>query len=42
MNPAALKTNIADLKPGGILIVNSDEFDTSNLRQGRLCVEPAR
>jgi 2-oxoglutarate ferredoxin oxidoreductase subunit alpha len=31
MNPAALKTNIADLKRGGILICNSDEFDTSNL-----------
>jgi 2-oxoglutarate ferredoxin oxidoreductase subunit alpha len=30
MNPAALKTNIADLKRGGILIVNEDEFDTSN------------
>src|SRR5712691_5380055 len=30
MNPAALKTNIADLKRGGILIVNIDEFDTSN------------
>lgn len=31
MNPAALKTNVADLKRGGILIVNEDEFDTSNL-----------
>ena len=31
MNPAALKTNIADLKRGGILIANVDEFDTSNL-----------
>src|SRR5262245_55161082 len=31
MNPAALKTNIADLKRGGILIVNEDEFDTSSL-----------
>ncbi|GAA4001057.1 2-oxoacid:acceptor oxidoreductase subunit alpha [Allokutzneria multivorans] len=26
MNPAALKANIADLPPGGILIVNTDEF----------------
>src|SRR4026209_1929954 len=26
MNPAALKTNIADLKTGGILIVNVDDF----------------
>lgn len=31
MNPAALKTNIADLKRGGILIVNENEFDSSNL-----------
>jgi 2-oxoglutarate ferredoxin oxidoreductase subunit alpha len=31
MNPAALKTNLADLKRGGILIVNEDEFDTGNL-----------
>jgi 2-oxoglutarate ferredoxin oxidoreductase subunit alpha len=31
MNPAALKTNIADLKRGGVLIVNEDEFDKSNL-----------
>ncbi|MBI3821578.1 MAG: 2-oxoacid:acceptor oxidoreductase subunit alpha [Planctomycetes bacterium] len=31
MNPAALKTNVSDLKRGGILIVNEDEFDTSNL-----------
>src|SRR5947209_8109346 len=31
MNPAALKTNIADLRRGGTLILNQDEFDTSNL-----------
>lgn len=33
MNPAALKTNIADLKRGGILILNENEFDTSNLKK---------
>src|SRR5262245_59838308 len=33
MNPAALKTNIGDLKRGGILIVNENEFDTSNLKK---------
>jgi 2-oxoglutarate ferredoxin oxidoreductase subunit alpha len=33
MNPAALKTNLPDLKRGGILIVNEDEFDTSNLNK---------
>ncbi|MCA9113472.1 MAG: 2-oxoacid:acceptor oxidoreductase subunit alpha [Planctomycetaceae bacterium] len=31
MNPAALKTNLADLKRGGTLIVNEDAFDKGNL-----------
>jgi 2-oxoglutarate ferredoxin oxidoreductase subunit alpha len=31
MNPAALKTNLADLKRGGTLIVNEDAFDSGNL-----------
>lgn len=31
MNPAALKANIADLEPGGILIVNEDAFGKQNL-----------
>lgn len=31
MNPAALKTNVADLKRGGTLIVNEDAFDRSSL-----------
>src|SRR5689334_1748387 len=31
MNPAALKVNIADLKPNGILIVNSTAFKGKNL-----------
>lgn len=30
-NPAALKVHLADLKPGGILIVNTDEFEARNL-----------
>ncbi len=33
MNPAGLKTNIADVEPGGIVIVNSDEFDKVNLKK---------
>lgn len=33
MNPAALKTNIADLKRGGTLIVNADAFDKGNLQK---------
>jgi 2-oxoglutarate ferredoxin oxidoreductase subunit alpha len=31
MNPAALKKNLPELKPGGIVIVNSDSFDQRNL-----------
>jgi 2-oxoglutarate ferredoxin oxidoreductase subunit alpha len=33
MNPAALKANIKDLAPGGLLIVNSDAFDKRNLEK---------
>jgi 2-oxoglutarate ferredoxin oxidoreductase subunit alpha len=31
MNPAALKTNLGDLKRGGTLIVNEDAFDSGSL-----------
>jgi 2-oxoglutarate/2-oxoacid ferredoxin oxidoreductase subunit alpha len=40
MNPAALKVNIADLKPRGILIVNSDAFEETDLRKARMTVNP--
>jgi 2-oxoglutarate ferredoxin oxidoreductase subunit alpha len=33
MNPAALKVNLRDLKPNGILILNTDEFDERNLKK---------
>jgi 2-oxoglutarate ferredoxin oxidoreductase subunit alpha len=33
MNPAALKANLADLEPGGVVIVNSDTFTRNNLRK---------
>ena len=33
MNPAALKTNVKDLHPGGILVVNTDGFETSDLKK---------
>src|SRR5512133_738805 len=33
MNPAALKTNLADLKTGGMLIVNGGAFTESNLEK---------
>ena len=32
MNPAALVTNIADLRKGGVLIVNSDSFEAKDLK----------
>ena len=31
MNPAALKTNLADLPPSGILVVDKDAFTDRNL-----------
>ncbi|MEX2092840.1 MAG: 2-oxoacid:acceptor oxidoreductase subunit alpha [Pirellulales bacterium] len=40
MNPAALVTNISDLRPGGILIVNRDEFDAKGLEQAGYKVNP--
>lgn len=33
MNPAALKTNLRDLVPGGLIIVNTDEFNETNLKK---------
>jgi 2-oxoglutarate ferredoxin oxidoreductase subunit alpha len=33
MNPAALKTNLRDLKKGGLLIVNSGTFSATNLKK---------
>lgn len=33
MNPAAFKTNIADVEPGGVVIVNEDEFTKTNLKK---------
>lgn len=32
MNAAALKVNLKSLKPGGMIIANTDGFDTKNLR----------
>jgi 2-oxoglutarate/2-oxoacid ferredoxin oxidoreductase subunit alpha len=40
MNPAALKMNQADLKPRGILIVNSDAFKETDLRKARMTSNP--
>ena len=40
MNPAALVTNVGDLVPGGILIVNEDGFDKRELRLANLEANP--
>jgi len=40
MNPAALKTNIADLRRGGTLIVNEDAFDRNNLQKAGYKANP--
>lgn len=40
MNPAALKTNLPDLKRGGTLIVNDDAFDKSNLNKAGYSENP--
>ncbi len=40
MNPAALKMNLADLKPNGILIVNLDNFEENDLRKAQVKVSP--
>jgi 2-oxoglutarate ferredoxin oxidoreductase subunit alpha len=40
MNPAALKMNIRDLKPNGILIVNTDKFTESDLKKAQQTSNP--
>jgi Pyruvate:ferredoxin oxidoreductase and related 2-oxoacid:ferredoxin oxidoreductases, gamma subunit len=40
MNPAALKTNVGDLPPGGALIVNSDAFTPQNLNKAAYTSNP--
>ncbi|MFZ5894106.1 MAG: 2-oxoacid:acceptor oxidoreductase subunit alpha [Myxococcota bacterium] len=40
MNPAALKTNLRDLKKGGLLIVNSGAFNAANLKKAGYDTSP--
>jgi 2-oxoglutarate ferredoxin oxidoreductase subunit alpha len=40
MNPAALKTNIADLRTNGILIVNTDNFKETDLKKAQAATNP--
>ena len=40
MNPAALRTNLAALEPGGTVIVNEDSFTDANLRKAGYGADP--
>jgi 2-oxoglutarate ferredoxin oxidoreductase subunit alpha len=40
MNPAALLTNIGDLREGGLLIVDNDEFTTQNFAKAKISSDP--
>lgn len=40
MNPAALRTNLGDLKRGGTLIINEDAFDKSSLAKAHYDENP--
>ena len=40
MNPAALKTNLGALKPGGLIIADSGEFTKRNLEKAKYEVSP--
>ncbi len=40
MNPAALKTNLAALKPGGLVIIDTGEFSKRNLDKAKYDASP--
>lgn len=40
LNSAALKTNVSDLKPGGLLIVDSDSMSTAQLKKAGYDTNP--
>ncbi len=40
MNPAALRSNLKDLRPGGMLIVNTEAFDERNLAKAGYDANP--
>ena len=40
MNPAALKVNLPDLRRGGILIVNADDFAETDLKKAGMASNP--
>ncbi len=40
MNPAALRVNLPDLKKGGVLIVNADDFKETDLKKAGMSASP--
>src|SRR3546814_21042993 len=40
MNPAALKTNVPQLKPGGLIIADEGEFTDRNLAKAKYDANP--
>jgi 2-oxoglutarate ferredoxin oxidoreductase subunit alpha len=42
MNPAALKTNVQDLRPGGLIVVDSGAFSERNLRKAGYAENPLK
>src|SRR5262245_26830454 len=40
MNPAALATNLRDLQPGGVLLINADAFTADDLRRAGYTANP--
>ena len=40
MNPAALVTNLTDLRRGGLLVVNGDKFEAADLKKAELSSDP--
>ncbi len=40
MNPAALKVNVGDLRPGGLVIIDSGEFSARNLAKAGYAANP--
>src|SRR4029077_876107 len=40
MNPAALKKELKDLKPNGVIVINTDEFNDRNLARAGYTVNP--
>lgn len=40
MNPAALKTNLSDLKQNGLLLIDKEEFNEANLKKANYTTNP--